>query len=69
MSGVNVGLMALAFLLGLVLTFALMVRRVKREVPDSPSGVAPAAGATDFAGGRSGAESDPATPTRQDDEQ
>jgi uncharacterized membrane protein ArfC len=33
MSDVNWWLMALAFLLGLVLTFAFMIRRVKREVP------------------------------------
>ena len=33
MSDVNWWLMALAFVLGLVLTFALTVRRVTREVP------------------------------------
>jgi flagellar biogenesis protein FliO len=33
----NWWLMALSFVLGLVLTFALMVRRVKREVPVSTS--------------------------------
>ncbi|MUL85869.1 MULTISPECIES: hypothetical protein [unclassified Mycolicibacterium] len=33
MSGVNWWLMALAFVLGLVLTLALTLRRVKREVP------------------------------------
>ena len=34
MQDVNWWLMALAFLLGLVLTLALMIRRVKREVPE-----------------------------------
>lgn len=33
MSDVNWWLMALAFMLGLLLTFAFMIRRVKREVP------------------------------------
>ncbi|WP_157011619.1 hypothetical protein [Mycobacterium celatum] len=33
----NWWLMVLSFVLGLVLTFALMVRRVKREVPVSAS--------------------------------
>ncbi len=33
MSHVNYGLVGLAFLLGLFLTFALTIRRVKREVP------------------------------------
>jgi uncharacterized membrane protein ArfC len=33
MNDVNGWLMALAFVLGLVLTFAFMIRRVKREVP------------------------------------
>lgn len=33
MGQVNYGLLAVAFLLGLLLTFALTVRRVKREVP------------------------------------
>ena len=33
MNDVNWWLMALAFLLGLLLTFAFMIRRVKREVP------------------------------------
>ena len=36
----NWWLMALAFLLGLLLTFAMMIRRVTREVP---TGFAPAA--------------------------
>jgi uncharacterized membrane protein ArfC len=34
MHGVNGWLMALAFLLGLVLTLSLQIRRVKREVPE-----------------------------------
>lgn len=42
MQHVNWWLMALAFLLGLVLTLALMIRRVKREVPEYAT---PAAGA------------------------
>ncbi|MGB6208842.1 hypothetical protein [Mycobacterium sp.] len=33
MGQVNYGLVILAFLLGLLLTFALTVRRVEREVP------------------------------------
>ncbi|MGH3563779.1 MAG: hypothetical protein ACRDTN_18840 [Mycobacterium sp.] len=67
MTDVNWWLMALAFILGLALTFVLMIRRVQREVPasasgaDAPAGAAPAGGATSFAGGRSGAESEPAT--------
>ncbi|HEU4360324.1 MAG TPA: hypothetical protein VFR27_02305 [Mycobacterium sp.] len=67
MNDVNFWLMALAFLLGAVLTFTLMIRRVKGEVPGSPSGVVPAAGATGFAGGRSGAESEPANPKPSDE--
>ncbi len=55
------GLIALAFVLGLVLTFVLMIRRVKREVPVSTSGAAAAGGAASFAGGRSGTESEPPT--------
>ncbi len=34
MQNVNWWLMALAFLLGLVLTLFLLIRRVKREVPE-----------------------------------
>ncbi len=34
MQNVNWWLMAVAFALGLVLTLALMIRRVKREVPE-----------------------------------
>jgi uncharacterized membrane protein ArfC len=37
MGQVNYLLVLVAFLLGLLLTFALTVRRVKREVPVSPS--------------------------------
>ena len=37
MGHVNYWLVGLAFLLGLLLTFALTVRRVKREVPVSSS--------------------------------
>ena len=37
MNDVNWWLMALAFVLGLALTFALMIRRVTREVPVSES--------------------------------
>jgi uncharacterized membrane protein ArfC len=37
MSQVNYGLVGVAFLLGLLLTFALTIRRVKREVPVRPS--------------------------------
>lgn len=37
MDHVNYWLVGLAFLLGLLLTFALTVRRVKREVPVSSS--------------------------------
>lgn len=60
MGDANVWLLALAFGLGLVLTFALMIRRVQRDVPGSPSAAVPPAGAAGFAGGRSGAESDSA---------
>ena len=52
-------LIGLSFALGLVLTFALMIRRVKSEVPVSTS--APAASTAGFAGGRSGAESEAPT--------
>jgi hypothetical protein len=61
MTDVNWWLLALAFILGLALTFVLMVRRVHREVP-----------VTGGAGGRSGAESEPAESgesRQQDDEQ
>ena len=55
-------LMVLAFVLGLVLTFALMIRRVKREVPVSTSaGATSAGGAGKGAGASSGAEYE--TPT------
>lgn len=39
----NWWLMVLAFVLGLALTFALMIRRVKREVPVGSSVATPAA--------------------------
>jgi hypothetical protein len=61
MQNVNWWLMALAFALGLVLTLALMIRRVKREVPEYATsrpvprrrrGAAGAAGAAKLAGGR-----------------
>lgn len=63
MSDVNWWLMALAFVLGLVLTLALTLRRVKREVPvygalgRRPEGAAAAGGSTaaKAAGGGSGA--------------
>ena len=45
MQNVNWWLMALAFLLGLVLSLALMIRRVKREVPEYATLAAGAAGA------------------------
>ncbi|MGH3635134.1 MAG: hypothetical protein ACRDTS_13835 [Mycobacterium sp.] len=38
MQGASWLLIALAFVLGLVLTFALMVRRVEREVPVDETG-------------------------------
>lgn len=51
-------LMALAFVLGLALTFALMVRRVKRDVP---LGAASAVEAASSAVGTPDTESEPAT--------
>ncbi|ULP48400.1 channel accessory protein ArfC, sunset domain variant [Mycolicibacter virginiensis] len=47
MHGVNCWLMGLSFLLGLLLTFAFTIRRVKREVPVSvaPGAAGPAASA------------------------
>jgi len=47
MHGANCWLMGLSFLLGLLLTFAFTIRRVKREVPVSvaPGAVGPAASA------------------------
>ena len=44
MSDVNWWLMALAFLLGMLLTFAMMIRRVTREVPMTVSASAGASG-------------------------
>lgn len=64
MSGVNWWLMALAFVLGVVLTLALSIRRIKREVPvydalgrgpdDATTGL-PKVGATGAAAGAAGA--------------
>jgi uncharacterized membrane protein ArfC len=56
MHNVNGWLMALAFLLGLVLTLFLLIRRVKREVPEyatlaAGAGAAGAAGAAKLKGG------------------
>jgi len=48
MSDVNWWLMALAFLLGLLLTFAMMIRRVTREVPVTLSASAGAGGGPDI---------------------
>ncbi len=64
MQSVNWWLMVLAFALGLVLTLALMIRRVKREVPEyaagaaARAGAAGATGAAKLAGGRAGAVED-----------
>ena len=59
MQDVNWWLMVLSFLLGLVLTLVLLIRRVKREVPvygTLAGGLAGAAGAAKLAGrGRAGA--------------
>ena len=57
MQNVNWWLMALAFALGLVLTLALMIRRVKREVPEyaTLAAGASAAGAGAVAAGAAGA--------------
>lgn len=54
MHGTNCWLMGLSFLLGLLLTFAFTIRRVKREMPVSESWGA--------AGAASAAESAPTTP-------
>jgi hypothetical protein len=70
MQDLNWWLMALAFLLGLILTLFLLIRRVKREVPVYASlaggaavaGAAGAAGAAKLAGGRSGAADADAIP-------
>ena len=69
MQNVNWWLMALAFVLGLVLTLALMIRRVKREVPEyatlaagaggAGAGAAGAAGAAKLAGGAGAVEDEP----------
>jgi uncharacterized membrane protein ArfC len=47
MHNVNGWLMALAFLLGLVLTLFLLIRRVKREVPEHATLAAGAGGVDD----------------------
>lgn len=44
------GLIALAFVLGLVLTFAMMIRRVEREVPVTTTSAAAAGAAAAAAG-------------------
>lgn len=73
-ANVNGWLLALAFVLGLVLTLALLIRRVKREVPEyatlaagagagagaAAAGAAGVAGAAKLKGGRAGVvEEDP----------
>lgn len=61
MQDVNWWLMALAFLLGLVLSLALMIRRVKREVPEYATlaaGAAGAVGAAKLKGGRGSVDVD-----------
>ena len=63
MQSVNWWLMVLAFALGVVLTLAPMIRRVKREVPEyaagaSAAGAAGATGVAKVAGGRAGAVED-----------
>jgi len=45
MGHTNHWLLALSFVMGLILTLALTIRRVEREVPVHPSAGAPAAGA------------------------
>ena len=70
MQNVNWWLMALAFLLGLILTLFLLIRRVKREVPVYASlaggaagaGVAGGAAAAKFAGSSTEAGTDPYGP-------
>ena len=51
MHDINWWLMAAGFLLGLLLTFAFMIRRVKREVPVSALAAAGGAAAAKFVGG------------------
>ncbi len=68
MHDVNWWLMALAFILGLVLTLFLMIRRVKREVPEYATSAAGAgstgaaaaggSGAAKLAGGKADADAD-----------
>lgn len=55
MHNVNGWLMALAFVLGLVLTLALQIRRVKREVPEHATLAAGAGAAAAGAAGVAGA--------------
>ncbi len=59
MHGASWVLIAVAFILGLVLTFALMIRRVEGEVPVSSSAAAAEADAAESAS----AESEPPTDT------
>jgi uncharacterized membrane protein ArfC len=61
MQNANWWLMALAFLLGLVLTLALTIRRVKGEVPASATLAAGAAKLTGSAAGDAEADDDAAT--------
>jgi hypothetical protein len=56
MHDVNFWLLALAFLLGLVLTLAFLLRRVKREVPEYGTGSGSAGGAVAAAGGAAAAK-------------
>ena len=67
MQDVNWWLMALAFLLGLVLTLSLMIRRVKREVPEYATLAAGAAGSRGAAKLKGGATRpvDVGRPTRR----
>ena len=62
MHGASWLLIALAFVLGLVLTFALMIRRVEREVPVSSSVAAPSAASAESAAPES-ASAEPEPPT------
>lgn len=64
MHGASWSLIALAFVLGLVLTFALMIRRVEREVPvGAPVAAAPAASEESATTASESAESEPTTDT------
>ena len=73
MSNVNWWLMGLAFVLGLVLTLALTIRRVKREVPVYEAlgrgpGVQASGGAAKLAGGTAAAADEPTTTLPKVDE-